>query len=30
MPEAAVHLASRFSYGMTPALHQEMQSFGIP
>ena len=24
---AALHLASRFTYGMTPALHAEMQSF---
>ena len=24
---AALHLAGRFSYGMTPALHAEMQSF---
>jgi hypothetical protein len=25
---AALHLASRFSYGMTPALHEEMESQG--
>ena len=27
---AALHLASRFSYGMTPALHAEMQAVGGP
>lgn len=27
---AALHLASRFTYGMTPALHAEMQSFSSP